>query len=126
MNRNPNLRESYLDGEKLFRKYFEMGEARSTVRLATWAVSIGMARPVKKGSKNNKHGLPVMGVWKAMWRWATVKENFQAAWEIYRQYVPNASWTEYRQDIIDSKVRAAWQHPTEAKRNKFLRENGWL
>lgn len=125
MKKYPNLKEGYLDGEKLFRKYYEMGDARSIVRLATWAISIGMAQPIKK-TKSNPNGLPCMGVWKAMWRWASLRENFQAAWEIHQQFTPNASWTNYRQDMIETKIPAAWQHPVLSKREKFLRENGWI
>lgn len=123
MKRNPNLKEKYLDGEVLFRKYFEMGEAKSIKRLARWAISVGMAKPTKV-SKNNPEGIPTMGVWKSMWRWASLKENRDTAWEIYKKYNSKksfAEWVEYMKDNIHT----AWQHSTEAKYNKFLKDNGW-
>lgn len=126
MKKYPNLKEGYLDGEKLFRKYYEMGEAKSTQKLARWAISVGMASHTTP-SKHNKEGLPTMGVWKAMWRWATLKENKGTAFHIA---ITNSSkkptMEEWIRDMIETKIPTAWQHPTDAKKDKFLRENGWL
>jgi len=124
-DRNPNLREKYLDGEKLFRKYFEMGEARTVQKLSRWAINEGMARRVKR-TKDNPDGLPTMGIWKAMWRWASLMENSTIAWNIFNQYIDTVSWEEYKQDMVTHKIKAAWQHPTDKKRNKFLKDNGWI
>lgn len=118
MKRNPNLREKYLDGEKLYRKYFEMGDAKTIDRLVRWSISQGM-----KSSKGNE---PThMGVWKAMWRWASLKENKEIAWEIFRHYNFNSLRAEWDKDMVDNKIKAAWQHPTDAKYRRFLKENGW-
>lgn len=125
MNRLPKSLQDkkYLDGEKLFRKYYEMGEAKSIQRLANWAISVGMATHIKS-TKANQRGLPAMGVWKSMWRWATLKENRDMAWEIVHQYdtVSKEKWLE----LAKNNVRAAWQHPTEAKRIRFMKENDWV
>lgn len=124
MNRNPNLREKYLDGEKLFKKYIEMGETRSVYLLCEYAISEGMI------SSKGQEPTP-MGVWKAMWRWVSVNKNI--AWK-YVEGVTfgnnknshKLSYQEWIKDMIEVKIPSAWQHPTHAKREKFLRENGWL
>lgn len=121
--RNPNLRESYMDGEVLYRKYYGMGDAKSIERLAYWAISNGVARPVQVNEKN-PHGLPRMGVWKSMWRWASLRENSRAAYQIYKDSGGDISWEQWVKDMRDV-IRTAWQHPTDAKYHKFLRDNGW-
>lgn len=116
MYRSPNLKEKYLDGEILFRQYYAMGEARSINRLTKFAISQGMTSSTGK--------LPTtMGVWKSIWRWASLKENRDTAWKIYKESTNKtfAEWIEYMRDNI----RTAWQHPTEAKYTKFLKDNGW-
>lgn len=117
-NRSPNLKEKYLDGEKLFRKYYEMGESRSFGLLAEWATLEGMK------SSSGKTPTP-MGVWKAMWRWASLNENKGLAWKIYNQSVPNSSMSDWAKDMVKVKIPSAWQHQTNAKYQKFLKENGW-
>lgn len=110
--RNPNLRESYLDGEELFYKYFEMGDAKSIPRLVIFMQ--------KKGIQTTD-----MGVWKSMWRWASLKENKVAAYRIYKDFGGEASWEQWVDDMKDI-IRTAWQHQTDAKYNRFLRDNGWI
>lgn len=119
-DRNPNLREKYLDGEKLFKKYFEMGESRSITLLTEWAKLEGM-----KSSKGNEP--TPMGVWKSIWRWASLKENGDTAWSIFCAENGNKiSVNEWKNDMIHRKIPSAWQHQTQAKYQKFLRENGWV
>jgi hypothetical protein len=119
MSRNQNLREKYLDGEKLFRKYFEMGEGRTILLLTEWAILDGM-----KSSQGNEP--TPMGVWKAMWRWASMKENRDLAWEIYKEHTGNDNFNVWKTDMIKIKIPTAWQHKSQVKREKFLRENGWI
>lgn len=116
MIRNSNLKEKYLDGEVLFRKYYEMGDARTIQRLRKFAVSQGMS------SSTGKEPTP-MGVWKAMWRWASLKENCQSAFEIYRTWTSKEfdEWNEYMLKTI----KTAWQFTTVAKYQRFLKQNGW-
>ena len=119
MNRNPKRnKETYLNGDVLFRKYYEMGDAKSITRLRKFAISQGMVSSTGKEPTD-------MGVWKAMWRWASLKENAYKAWEIYSnrdgQECNFDEWVE----VMKKTIRAAWQHPTEAKYNRFLKENGW-
>ena len=115
MQRNPNLRESYLDGEILFKKYFEMGAAKTVERLRRFAVSQGMK------SKDGNDPTP-MGVWKSMWRWASLKENHIKAWGIYSKNNPDKTWNDWESDLV-SNMRTAWQHSNLAKYLRFLREN---
>jgi hypothetical protein len=117
--RSPNLREKYLDGEKLFRKYWEMGEGKSIALLTEWAITEGMT---SSRGETPTH----MGVWKALWRWASMKENRELAWKIYMENGGDKSWEVWSNEIVRYKVPVAWQHPTHAKRDKFLRENGWI
>lgn len=123
MIQHPNLKEKYLDGELLFRKYYEMGDARSINRLSRWAIAEGMAKPTKV-SRKNPYGLPTMGVWKAMWRWASLKDNCQVAFEIYRKWTGNDidDWNEHMLKTI----KTAWQFTTVAKYQRFLKQNGWI
>ncbi len=116
--RNPNLREKYLDGGKLFRKYFEMGDVKSIGRLTKFAISQNMTSST--GQKPTQ-----MGVWKSMWRWASLKENSEIAWQIVQEYNAYKSWSEFCADMKD-KILTAWQHPTNKKYEKFLKENGWI
>jgi hypothetical protein len=118
-NRSPNLREKYLDGEKLFRKYYEMGESRTINLLTEWAILDGMT------SSTGKSPTP-MGVWKSIWRWASLKENRDLAWKIYREHCGKFNYGEWKLDMIHIKIPSAWQHTSEVKRQKFLRENGWI
>lgn len=124
MKRNPNLREKYLDGEKLFRKYIEMGENRSIGMLTEWSILEGM-----KSSKG--HEPTQMGVWKAIWRWASTHK--EQAWELIKDVTFGTkknqftySKNEWIKDMMEVKIPSAWQHQTNAKYEKFLRENGWL
>lgn len=132
------LKESHISGEKLFKYYFSMGEAASIAKLARWAVSEGVAKPVSKGNFN-KNGLPFMSCWKAMWRWASQQENKTDAYYIFKEYVKKYGWTidtdfpwETGTDISWSdwsrfmvkKIRTAWQYKSN-RHERFLRENGW-
>lgn len=116
MIQHPNLKEKYLDGELLFRKYYEMGEARSIERLRRFATSQGMT------SSTGKEPTP-MGVWKAMWRWASLKENCQAAYEIYHKWTFK-EFDEWEKDMLKT-IKTAWQFTTVAKYQRFLKQNGW-
>lgn len=118
-NRVSNLREKYLDGEKLFRKYYEMGETRSIRMLTEWAILDGM-------KSLQGHEPTSMGVWKAMWRWASLRENHLKAWDIVSKANPTLTWGEWVKDMIEVKIPSAWQHPTIPKRERFLKENGWI
>lgn len=82
MIRNKNKLNSlkFLDGEVLFRKYFEeMGTARSFAKLVNFCVT--------QSQRNPKTGKPPtrMGVWKAMWSWALRPENINTAREIFNK-----------------------------------------
>ncbi len=124
MSRNPNLKEKYLDGEKLFKRYIEMGEARSVYLLCEYAILEGMI------SSKGQQPTP-MGCWKAMWRWVSV--NKDVAWNYVKgatfgtkHNLHNLSYNEWVKDMVKTKIPSAWQHTTHAKRDKFLRENGWI
>lgn len=123
-NRNANLREKYLDGEKLFRKYVEDGETRSIESLTDWAILKGMTS--SSGQEPTK-----MGVWKAIWRWASTHK--EQAWELVQDKTFGTKknpfkYDKYRweQEMIIIRIPSAWQHSTHAKRDKFLRDNGWV
>lgn len=74
---NPILDKKYLDGEQLFKVYWqEMGSARSTVRLQRWCLSHSIVNPKTQNVPTR------MGLWKAMWRWAS--ENREQAKEIWK------------------------------------------
>lgn len=68
--RKNNLKvEKFLDGERLFKYYYEvMGDARSTSKLVEWCKTQGMVN--SKGKSPTR-----MGVWLAMWRYALKNEQ---------------------------------------------------
>ncbi len=112
-----NLQEKYMDGEVLFRKYFEMGDAKSFLRLRNFCVSKGMVSPT--GSAPT-----AMGMWKSMWRWASLKENKDTAWEVYREFNQEVSYEDWVTSMKD-KIKKAWQYRTKSRYERFLRDNGW-
>lgn len=125
------IRQSYLDGEKLYRRWFEMGAGASAIRLQRWAVTEGMLSP--EGNVPS-----VMGVWKAMWRWASLKENKDVAKELFLDFVRNREWRLKDLDLpwdgdpdelwrlfMLQKIETAWQF-TPARNKRFLKENGWI
>ena len=107
-----NLKEKYMDGGELYRKYWEMGDARNIARLVKYVQS-------KTGTKPTH-----MGVWKSMWRWASLKENRDIAWEIYQKWNDDVTFEKWTVMMVE-RIRKAWQHPTDAKYNKFIKDNGW-
>lgn len=123
--------ESFLDGEKLFEHYFAMGNAASISLLAKFALTQGM-----KDSKGN--GPTNMGVWKAMWRWASMKDNKSKAFTIFSNFIDQYGWednSDYPWDggnrmelwhrFMLQKIRSAWQYRNDAAYNRFLQRNGW-
>ena len=85
MHKNNLKVEKFLDGEKLFKYYYEtMGDARSTVKLVEWCKTQGMVN--SKGKSPTR-----MGVWLSAWRWA-LKNEF-AAQKIYGDSVGIDGWT---------------------------------
>ena len=107
-----------MDGEVLYRKYFELGDAASFVRLQRFAEFKGMV--------DSKGNIPtLMGIWKSMWRWASLLENKETAWSIYHQYDPSMSREDWDR-MMAEKIKKAWQFPTPSRYNKFMKENGWM
>ena len=94
-----------------------MGDAKSIGRLTKYAISMDMTSST--GQKPTQ-----MGIWKAMWRWASLKENSKIAWEIVKEYNAYQSWADFVSDMRE-KILTAWQHPNPNKYEKFLKENGW-
>lgn len=123
-DKTDNLREKYLDAEALFRKYIDDGETRTIKGLTEWARVQGM--------KSSNGDQPTeMGVWKAIWRWASTHKEL--AWELMKDQTFGYSKSRFKytretweQDMIQVKIRSAWQHATQAKKNKFLRQHGWI
>ena len=120
----PNLTEKYLDAEKLFRKYIEMGEGRTIELLTEWAILEGME------SSTGKKPTP-MGVWKSIWRWASTHKD--EAWELAKDHTFGTKanpfkydWQRWKTEMIKIRIPTAWQHPTVAKKEKFMKEHGWL
>ena len=114
--RNPKY-PKYLDAEKLFRKYWEMGENRSIKLLTEWAILDGMK------SSTGSNPTP-MGIWKAMWRWASLKENRSTVWYLISLH-SSISKEHWEWDMVNVKIPTAWQHPTRDKKERFMKENGW-
>lgn len=97
MKRNRLGYHRFLDGEKLFKLYFEeFGTARSVAKLVSYCKT--------EGTKNPHTGRPPtrMGVWKAMWAWALMPENLTIARQIFNnglalsgEYYSDDEWKEF-------------------------------
>jgi hypothetical protein len=121
---NPNLREKYLDSEKLFKKYIEDGETRSISSLTEFAKLHGMKSSTGQEPTD-------MGVWKAIWRWASTHKD--EAWNLVKDQTFGSKHKRYKYDykqweeeMIYRIIKSAWQHPTNKKYQKFLKDNGWV
>jgi len=124
--------EPFLDGEVLFTKYFSMGAASSVSVLTRFAIANGM-----RDSRGNNPTR--MGVWKAMWRWASLEQNKSKAFEIFNKYIDEHGWVwgdrelqwdggnrhDLWQRFMLQKIKSAWQYKTPAMENRFLKKNGW-
>lgn len=102
----------------------EMGESRTIRDLVEWAKLQGMTS--SRGDEPT-----AMGVWKAIWRWASTHK--EEAWELMKDQTFGYKHNQYKytrstweQDMIQIKIPSAWQHTTQSKKNKFLREHGWI
>jgi hypothetical protein len=129
--RFPNLVEKYLDGEKLFRHYYgEMGRGATFHKLARWAAENGMECPEPRFDKRlGWTNVPSdMGVLKACWRWASLKENKDKAYEYFQVFMQQrgdyCSPEEWR-TLVMNKAKVAWQYSPD-KYQTFLVKNGWV
>jgi hypothetical protein len=114
--------KNYLNGEALFKAYWEMNTAKSFKRLAVWAAEHGMTSPVT-GKVPNK-----MSMYKSMYRWATRKENFDKSFEIVApifrdnaQFITKSEWKEF----LKERAKSAWQHNSQKNYERFLRQHGY-
>lgn len=121
----PDMRRDktkYLDGKFLFEYYWKtMGPARSYDGLRRYCISQGIVN-TQRGTNPNR-----MSIMKAMWRWATRKENFEEGYEIVNnamrdegRFMSKDEWKEFLRD----KVHVAYQYNVP-KEKKFLRKNGY-
>lgn len=121
----PNMRGKrahYLNGEILFKYYWAtMGTARSISGVIRYCKAQGIVNPMT--------GLPPsqMGVEKAMWRWAVLKENFEEGYEIVNaamrdqgQFMSKEEW----RDFLFHKIGIAYQY-TPRYYKRFLKRNGY-
>ena len=123
----------FMDGEKLFIKWCEMG-GYSVARLCNFAISEGMKNTVGRNPTR-------MGAWKAMWRWASMKENKDRAFELFSkiytnkviqedpwigQFFPDGLTETAWKTFMLEKIQSAWQHTSEIKEYRFLEKNGWI
>lgn len=112
-----------------------MGRVASIATLARFAISQKMTNI----TYTNKRSIPTMGVWKAMWRWASLKENKDTAYQIFQDYVKEYGWKWERDftwlegqevDLDHWKaymrriIRSAWQF-NENRYQRFLQDNEW-
>lgn len=126
-------RKSYLNGEILYKKYFSLGQAANISKLANFANTEKMWG--EHGYKPTR-----MGVWKAMWRWASLKENKNEAYCIFSKYVYDYGWTwdtdfpwkagdtvslEMWHKFMIRKISRAYQYKARVH-DRFLTQNGWI
>lgn len=113
-----------MDGEYLFKYYFEtMGESRSLIKLIEHCKTEYMIHP-EQGKPPTK-----MGIYKAIWRWATVKENQSKAWEIYKNCELGGEWKKIEDSIewisfLKERVSSAYQYDAKTYK-RFLVRNGY-
>ena len=114
----------YMDGEYLFKYYFQaMGASRSLIKLIEHCRTEYMIHP-EQGRPPTK-----MGIYKAMWRWATVKENQKMAWEIYKTADLGEEWNPINEwgawvDFLKERVPSAYQYDPKTYK-RFLVRNGY-
>lgn len=115
----------YMDGEYLFRYYFQtMGEARSFPKLIEHCRAEYVIHP-ESGSPPTK-----MGLYKAMWRWATRKQNQRIAFDIYQnselgeEYEYFETWEDWL-DFLKDRIASAHQFAKPNEYRNFLRDNGY-
>lgn len=115
-----------MDGEYLFRYYFQtMGEARSFPKLIEHCRTEYVIHP-ESGSPPTK-----MGLYKAMWRWATRKQNQRTAFDIYQnselgdEYDYFETWEDWL-DFLKGRIASAHQFAKPNEYRNFLRDNGYV
>ena len=112
MKSNPIRDKKYLDGEQLFAVYWqEMGDGRSTIRLQRWCLAHSIVNPKTLNVPTR------MGLWKAMWRWAT--ENQNKAYEIWKSQFNNsvpeeAHQLRWKREILKN-AKTSFQNVTHKK-----------
>lgn len=119
----PHMR--YMDGEYLFQYYFQtMGEARSLPKLVAHCKENYIIHP-ETGKPPTR-----MGIYKAIWRWATKKENQQTAWEIYKnsqlgdEWKMITDWDEWM-NFLKERITSARQFAKPNEYRNFLKYNGY-
>lgn len=117
-------KKKYLDGEVLFEYYWgKMGQARNFAALQRYCVAQGWVNPVLGTAPGR------MTLFKAVYRWATKKENFEKGYEIVQagqRDVGNfMSRDEWKQHLRD-RVKSAWQFAKDRHLQNFLRKNDYI
>lgn len=117
-------KRKYLNGEVLFRYYWgEMGSARTLSKLVMYCVSQGWVNPWT-GQPPRK-----MTLHKAMYRWATQKDNFEASYQVVQNeqrdegnFMTREEWKEF----LRKQVKSAWQFPRPVYYERFLKKHGYV
>jgi len=121
-----SLKNGYIapHAEFLFDYYWRvMGAARSYYRLVPLCAEMGIL--------NFKTGFPPtrMSIFKAIWRWAIRKENFDKAYEIANKalfnegkFMTREEWKEF----LKEKIRPAYQIESEGEYKRFLKRNDYI
>lgn len=95
-----------------------MGDARSLTKLNKWAEANGIRNPVT-GKPPSK-----VACYKAMWRWASLKENQRKAYEIAKEALAHhgeLEWDEFIEHIA-YRCKDAFQYPRR-KLLKYFKDN---
>jgi hypothetical protein len=110
MKTNKVKEKKYLPGDRLYKAYMAMGDARTIGKMMRWCITNQIVNPATLS-------LPTrMGIWKAIWRWAA--ENYQEAYDIAREVYPTMDKQEW--DVfLYSKSKTAFQNRREAKNHHY-------
>ena len=121
MSRVPSIRSKFIDGGFLFNYYFTiMGTAHSQRKLPQVAKENGMVNYLGKPPS-------VPGCWKAMWNWASEKENHQKAYEIYNNHLMSVGQfitVEDFMDLLRKQTLTSKQFPTEGYAKRYFKREG--
>ena len=108
-----------LDGELVFRKYWEMGRGASWLKVKRWFETQGYV---------SSTGQPYlrMTLWKSAWRWAV--QNSEKAYGIVQetlvQYNDSMSKVEWEQELIEKGATAFQNLKYYRALKKHIREHG--
>lgn len=99
-----SYRDSYLDGEQIFKKWASMGKAKSWLKMQKWARAENIFNPVT-GKRPYR-----MTLFKAAWRWAWHHQDEARKLAVTALDAEDWDDTRWKFEFLD-KAASAYQNP---------------